>query len=255
MLNQDPFYFGTIRNIVAAVGCVFNDLHIQRTNADGTPAQRIKVPLSYGQKEKFAVRRAQQPMPGLNSEVEIVLPRMSYEIVSFDYDPARKLTSTGRLMSNSVPGSNTTSYMQYNPVPYNIGFRLDAMVRTVDDGLMIVEQIIPFFTPDYTLRVKDVPQLNLVKDIPIVMKGMTMEDTAQGEQTDRRTITYTFALMAKAYIYPPVQQPKVILQTITNLHATDTLGSTPNTIATSAVTPTNAPESNYGVTTTITENE
>lgn len=254
MLNNNPWYFGTIRSIVSVVGSVFNDIHIQRTKADGTPAQLLKVPLSYGQKEKFAVRRAQQPMPGLNSEVEIVLPRMSYEMVSLEYDPARKLTSTGRL-SYAVAGDNTTKLAQYNPVPYNIGFQLYAMVRNVEDGLMIIEQIIPFFTPDYTIRVKDVPQLNLVKDIPVVLRGMTMEDTAQGDQTERRTITYTFNLTAKAYIYPPVQQPKVILQTITNLHGTDTLGSTPNVVSTSAVTPANAPETNYSVTTTITENE
>lgn len=250
MLNQDPFYFGTTRKIVIAVGSVFSNIHIQRTNADGSPAQLIKVPLSYAQKEKFAVRNAQEPMPGRNAEVEIVLPRMSYELVSLQYDPERKLVSTGRTMA-VIPGTNATQVAQYNPVPYNFGFTVDAMVRTAEDGLMLVEQILPFFTPDYTVTVKDIPELNLVKDIPIVLKGMTMQDSAQGEQTDRRTLTYSFAVVAKGYIYPPLQKPKVILQAIGNLY--DEPGASILQSATSAVTPPTATPDNYTVTTTITE--
>jgi hypothetical protein len=219
VLSQDPYYFGSIRKVVVAFGSLFSDLHIVRQDLNGSPSQTLKVPLSYGPKDKFLIRIKQNAMPNENDQVEMVLPRMSYEIRAFSYDDARKLASTGRT-TRSAPNQSRLS--QLNPVPYNITFELNIMVKSIEDGLMIIEQILPNFTPDYTVTVNDIPDLDLKKDIPIVFQGMQTEDTWDGDFKERRTITYTLNFVAKAYIYPPITSGKIILDARTSLYTTGT---------------------------------
>lgn len=213
MLQNAPFYWGSIRKLVECFGVVFADIHIERRKADGTLAQTIAVPLSYGPKEKWVVRNKQNPMPGTDDSVEMVLPRMTYEIAGGRYDTARKLTSTGRHVQ-ALTNDNTVLKTQFNPVPYNFTFVLHIMTKTVEDGLMIIEQIIPFFTPDYTISVNDMPELKLEKDIVILYDGnITQEDTWDGNLDQRRMITWTLNFTVKGYLYPPVKLTKVNLRT------------------------------------------
>jgi hypothetical protein len=212
MLQNAPFYWGSIRKIVESFGVVFSDLHIARMNADGTVYQTIEVPCEYGPKEKWFIRNTQNPMPGVNDQPEMILPRMSYEITSYQYDPSRKITSTGRTVQ-AIMGNRGVLNAQYNPVPYNIGIDLHIMTKTFEDGLQIVEQIVPFFTPDYTIHVNDMPALNLEKDIVLLFGGnIVQEDNYEG-QFDRRMITWTLNFTAKAYLYPPVKMTMVNLET------------------------------------------
>ena len=221
MLSHPPFYFGTIRKTVVAFGSLFTNIQVVRVDASGTPIQTIQVPLTYGPKEKYLVRLKQDPMPSTGDQVEMVLPRCSYELRGMVYDETRKLTSTGYTAAQKFTGDNTGLQSQYNPVPYNITFEFNIMTKTIEDGLQILEQIIPFFTPDYVVRVADVPSLELQKDISFVLSGITSEDTYDGTFQERRTITFTLMFVAKAYIYPPVEIKKVILTAITNLRVAE----------------------------------
>lgn len=220
ILSQNPFYWGSIRKLVVAFGTIFSDIHIVRFDKKGNPVKTIKVPCEFGPKEKWLTRNVQDQMPGVNEQVEMVLPRMSFEINNFAYDPSRKLTSTGTTVRALVT-DQTVLKTQFNPVPYNFSVELNVMVKTQNDGLQIVEQILPFFTPDYTISIVDMPELNLSKDIPIVLTGVSHEDTWEGNMQQRRTITWTLNFIMKGYLYPPVTLDKVVLGTNINLEATD----------------------------------
>jgi hypothetical protein len=212
MLQHNPFYWGTIRKVVVAFGAIFSDIHIVRYDKKGNPAKTIEVPCEFGPKEKWMLLNTQNPQPGVDDQVEMVLPRMSYEISGFTYDAERKLTSTGntvRVIANDKKALKT----QFNPTPWNIGFTLNIMTKTIEDGLMIVEQILPFFSPDYTITIKDIPDLELSKDIPIILNSLDHEDTWDGQFQQRRTVTWTLGFTAKMYLYPPVGLSKLNLKT------------------------------------------
>jgi T4-like virus Myoviridae tail sheath stabiliser len=238
MLQHNPFYWGTIRKVVVAFGAIFSDIHIWRMDKAGNPVKKIEVPCEFGPKEKWMTLNQQNPMPGVDDQVEMVLPRMSYEITGFSYDSDRKLTSTGntvRVVANDKKAIKT----QMNPVPYNVSFNLNIMVKTMEDGLMVVEQILPFFTPDYTVTVKDIPDLELSKDIPIILNSVNYEDTWDGAANTRRTVIWTLGFTAKAYLYPPVGLSKLNLKTNVVWHLSQSM--TADVSAMDIITP--SPES------------
>ena len=213
MLQNAPFYWGSVRKIVESFGVVFSDIHINRYKSDGTVYQTLEIPCEYGPKEKWLTRNVQNAMPGTDDQVEMVLPRMSYELKGWQYDSQRKLTSTGRTVQ-AVTNNSRVLLAQYNPVPYNFSFDLNVMAKSVEDGLMIIEQILPFFTPDYTIDVNDMPELGLDKDIVILHNGaVQQDDTWEGSFTDRRTIVWSMNFTVKAYLYPPVKLTNVTMQT------------------------------------------
>jgi hypothetical protein len=217
VLANSIYYWGTIRKIVTGFGSLFSDISIIRTDDTVNPPvlKQIKVPLSYGPKEKWFYRTKQNPTLGVDDGVEMVLPRMSFEINGYVYDTSRKLTSTGRTVK-VLTNDNTVVKAQFNPVPYNIGFTLNIATKTIEDGHMIIEQILPFFTPDYTFTITDIPELALKKDISIVLNGFQQQDTWDSEFTERRTITWEFSFTAKAYLYPPTKLTKVIVEADVN---------------------------------------
>src|SRR5574337_1073314 len=164
MLGHTPFYHRTIRNYVTLFGSLFNDIFIVRETQAGAKKERIKVPIIYSPKEKFLTRI--QDDPTLTKSIATTLPRMSFELLSLTYDQSRKQQSTIRhraqnLVTPSAPQS------QYIGVPYNFDFSLGLYVRNIEDGLQVVEQILPFFLPDYTLTAQVSQELNIVKDIPL----------------------------------------------------------------------------------------
>jgi hypothetical protein len=209
MLSNSPFYFGNTRKYIAAFGSLFNNIHIVRTSPDSA-TQTLKVPVTYGPKEKWLYRKTQDPMPGVDDQVEMLLPRMSFEIIAVQ--------------------------AQYNPVPYNFMIELNVMTKTIGDNYMITEQILPFFTPDYTITVNDLPELNLEKDIPIVLNGVRNEDTWTGDFKERRTLTSTLSFTLKGYLYPPANQTKVNLSSQLNYEVVGP-GGVLSSLPTSLTTP------------------
>ena len=165
MLGQQ-FYHETIRNVIVAFGTMFNNIQIVRKNNSGTVIQTMKVPLAYGPKQKFLTRLDQDP--SLSSATSITLPRLGFEIGNLSYDPIRKMNRVQKF--KKVKGSSSNSNKldtQYMPVPYNMSITLYAMAKNSDDALQIVEQILPFFQPDYTLTINDMSDMGIKKDVPI----------------------------------------------------------------------------------------
>ena len=206
MLGQQ-FYHETIRRVVVSFGTIFNDIHLVRKDNDGNVTQTMKVPLAYGPRQKFLVRLNDDP--DLGKQVAVTLPRIGFEITGLSYDPARKLNRVQQF--KKVKGTTTKQLdSQYMPVPYNIDFGLYVLSKQSDDALQIVEQILPYFQPDYTVTMNDMPDMGNKKAIPIVLTNVRYEDDYQGQLTPRRSNIYSLDFTAKFYLYGPVTSAKVI---------------------------------------------
>jgi hypothetical protein len=206
MFNNE-FYHETIRRYVIVFGTMFNDLVVHRRNAAGAIVKRLKVPIAYGPRAKFLSRIKQDPT--LTKPDAISLPRMSFQIVGYNYDPARKLQTVGQMRG---PVANTSlNGVVYNPVPYNIDFELSIYVLNAEDGTMLIEQILPFFTPEWTNTMKLIDDIDLRMDIPVVLNTINTEDTYEDSYENRRTIIHTLNFTMKGYIFGPVKNKDVIL--------------------------------------------
>jgi hypothetical protein len=237
MLGQQ-FYHETMRKIVVSFGTLFNNIQIVRKNSAGTIVQSMKVPLAYGPQQKFLARINADP--ALGAKVAVTLPRLGFEMTGITYDPTRKLNRVQkfRKVKSSTDDSNKLD-TQYMPVPYNINFTLYAMAKNSDDALQIVEQILPYFQPDYTLTINDMADMGIKRDVPIILNDVSYEDNYQGDFTERRAIIYTLAFTAKFYLYGPVTSSSVI-KTVQVDQYTDLPDQSPKREQRYTVTPTPA---------------
>jgi len=195
------FYHGIIRNLIVAFGTLFNNIEITRKDSGNAVAQTIRVPLSYGPKQKYIARK--QADPTLNVKVQATLPRMAFDITTFTYDATRKLSSTLRY-TKPHPADAGKVIPVFVPVPYDIAMSLHIMVRNMEDGLQIVEQILPHFTPEFTVTLTELSDLNIKRDIPIVLQGISKEEEYEGDFSAKRVLTWSLDFMAKAYFYGAV---------------------------------------------------
>ncbi len=207
MLGQQ-FYHETMRKVVVAFGTMFNNINIVRTNSSGAVTQSMKVPLAYGPKQKFLTRLREDP--NLDKKVSLTLPRISFEISGITYDANRKLNSIQKLKKTNSSTDGKTLSAQFMPVPYNMDFEMVIMAKNSDDALQIVEQILPFFQPDYTITLNDNTLMGTTRDVPIILGGVQYEDSYDGAFTERRVLTYTLSFTSKFYLYGPVTDQKVI---------------------------------------------
>ena len=216
MLGQQ-FYHETTRKVVVAFGTLFNNIQLVRKDNDGVVTQSMKVPLAYGPRQKFLVRLREDP--DLTKQVAITLPRIGFEINGLSYDPTRKLNRVQKF-KKTKSGESSKLDTQYMPVPYNLGFQLYVLSKNSDDSLQIVEQILPFFQPDYTLTINDMPDMSVKRVVPVVLNSISYEDDYEGNFETRRAIIYTLDFTAKFYLYGPVTSSGVI-KTVTVDQFTD----------------------------------
>ena len=206
MLGQQ-FYHETTRKVVVAFGTLFNDIHLVRKDNSGTIQQSMKVPLAYGPRQKYLVRLNDDP--DLSKSTAVTLPRIGFEIAGISYDPTRKLQRVQKF--KKVKGAKANQLdTQYMPVPYNIDFELYVLSKQSDDALQIVEQILPYFQPDYTVTINDNTDMGIKRDVPVILNSIAYEDDYQGDFASRRAIIYTLSFTAKFYLYGPVTSSKVI---------------------------------------------
>ena len=206
MLGQQ-FYHETIRKIIVSFGTIFNNIQIVRKNSSGNITQSMKVPLAYGPKQKFLTRIREDA--SISKTTAITLPRIAFEIQTLSYDTTRKLNRVTKIRKTSAKGSGKLE-TQYMPVPYNVDLQLFVMSKSGDDALQIIEQILPFFQPEYTITVNGNLDMKQKRDVPIVLTGIDYEDNYEGDFTTRRAIIYTLSFTAKFYLYGPVTSQSVI---------------------------------------------
>ena len=195
------FYHEILRRTIVSFGSLFNNITIKHKNSSDDVVSSMKVPLAYGPTQKFLARLEQ--VPNLNSPVQMTLPRMSFEFTGLNYDASRKVTTTQTFLS-TITSDKTKPRKSYMPVPYNMSFELSVMAKLNDDMLQIIEQIMPYFQPAYTLSVDLVETIGEKRDIPVVLEGITMQDDYEGDYSTRRALIYTFRFTAKTYLFGPV---------------------------------------------------
>ena len=195
------FYHEILRRTVVSFGSLFNEISIKHTDNSGNVKSVIKVPLAYGPTQKFLARLEQSP--DLNKPVQITLPRMSFEFNGLTYDSTRKSTTTQTFIAKSAVDGTETKKV-YLPVPYNMQFELSIMSKLNDDALQIIEQILPFFQPAYSMTIELVDIINEKRDIPVVLENITMQDDYEGNFSTRRVLIYTLRFTAKTYLFGPV---------------------------------------------------
>jgi hypothetical protein len=216
-LHNTHFYHGTTRRYVASFGNIFNSIFVTRRDENGNELSREKVPLSYGPKQKYLYRLTQNP--DLNERFSIKLPRISFELVEIKYDDARKTPSVNQLKSG-VHADGSKSF-QYNAVPYEFLFDVNIMAKNTDEALQIIEQVLPFFAPDYTMTINVIPELNHKLDIPVTINGIDIDDNWDETFKERRHIIWTLNMSMKGFLYAPTRDSKIILEADWHLYGFD----------------------------------
>lgn len=218
-----------IKKYTILFGTLFNNIYITRDLTDGEIAQTSKVPLTYSPKDKMLARLNDDQ--SLTREIAIQLPRMGFQIVGMNYAPERKLNKVNKVFKQ---GTATLDY-QYMPVPYDIQFELYVMTKNVDDGNKIIEQILPYFTPDWTSTVELVPSINGTYDIPLLLNGVSNEDSYEGDFKIRRAVTWTLSFTMKGYLFGPTKTQNVIKFTTVNFKVTNDPQTANSSLRSSAV--------------------
>ena len=195
------FYNEILRKTIISFGTLFNSLEIQHKDSSDNTTSIVRVPLAYGPTQKFLARLEQSP--DLSKGTAMTLPRMSFEFIGLTYDQSRKVTTTQQFTVKD-PNNDTGVKKAYMPVPYNMQFELSIMSKLNDDALQIVEQILPYFQPQYNLTVNLVGPISEKRDIPVVLENITMQDDYEGDFSTRRVLLYTLRFTAKTYLFGPV---------------------------------------------------
>jgi len=209
MAIANYFYNQTTRKYVALFGTLFNQLKIERTTTDGSETQSMIVPLSYAPFQKILSRVQQDPDLLNSTKPAISLPRMSFEITNMFYDPTRKVATTRKMLKPEKPENGGSRSFIYSPTPYNIDFSLYIMTKYSEDAVKILEQILPFFTPDWTVTARMLPDVEPL-DIPVVLNSVSNDELYEGDYTERPTILYTLSFTLKGWYFGPEREKKVI---------------------------------------------
>lgn len=205
-------YNRVIRKLVVAFGDLFNNIKIAKFNPDLTESERILIPIAYATKERYVMRLEDDF--NLDKKVQIALPRFSYEMTGMEYDVSRKLNTNIK----NYAQTNTGIIGQYNPVPYDFDFNLYLYVRNIEDASQVIEHILPFFTPDYTLKLDLIADMGIIKEVPIIFKSADHEIIYEGDrEQETRMIIWTFRFTVKGFIFGKTSTTNVIRTSITNI--------------------------------------
>ena len=206
------FYNEIIRRNIIGFGTLFNNITLKKVDpSDNSVLEEEKVPLAYGPKAKFLTRLEQNP--DVSRKIAITLPRLYFEMTGIGYDAQRK-TSPVQKYRTIIQDDGTEVKEQYVPVPYNIEFELGIIAKSQDDGLQILEQILPYFQPAFNITLNMIPDMNEKKDVAIVLNSVQYDDAWDDTFLERRYITWTLSFTCKSYIYGPFDQSSVIKKAI-----------------------------------------
>lgn len=205
---NNSFYHKTLRKYVTLFGTLFNNVYINRVDSSNNNVQTLKVPITYGPKTKILTKADQDP--NLNRPFQINLPAMAFEMVGLNYAAERKLPSIRKHIVEFNTLNHEQSKYVYNPVPYDIDFSLSIAVKNAEDGTRILEQILPYFGPEWTSTVNIIPEINVKLDIPVYIKSVRLEDNYEGPIPDTRTIVWVLDFTMKGYLFGPVKKSEVI---------------------------------------------
>ena len=214
------FYNETIKRAISIFGTLFNNIYIKKTQSDGTVLTQQIVPISYGPKQKFLLRLQDDAKARDGSVTSISLPRIAFELTGLEYDSTRQQNKLIRAEKRLLETGGKRGF-QYQPAPYNLSFSLSVLAKNVIDAIQVVEQILPYFQPEYTVAMKMVDSMDEVRDVPVILNSVTMEDMYEGAFEERRVIEYTLEFTMKLYFFGPVYTGEVIKNVIERTYFND----------------------------------
>tara|TARA_Y100000992_G_scaffold290918_1_gene246891 strand:+ start:1096 stop:2136 length:1041 start_codon:yes stop_codon:yes gene_type:complete len=217
------FYNETIRRSVSIFGTLFNNIKVKKTKSDGTVLTEQLVPISYGPKQKFLQRLAEEPNLSDGNRTQISLPRMAFQVTGFEYDQARQQNKLIRHAKTTLESNGEDRKFQYNPAPYNLNFTLSVLAKNMSDALQITEQILPYFQPEYTVTMKMIDSMSDVRDVPIILNSVSMDDQFEGTFEERRVIEFNLEFTMKLYFFGPVYTGDVITNVIEREYINDSV--------------------------------
>jgi len=218
-MNGQYYYHQIFRKSIIAFGTVFNNILVKRkqpgvdrpTGEDSL--ESFKVPIQYGPYQKYLAIIEAEP-DAARQAMQITLPRMSFEIKGLNYDGSRKLVPTQ--FAKTIPDKGTddagraVQYKQYLPVPYNLDIEMAIISKNQDDGLQILEQILPNFHPSLNVSIEVIDVTHEERDIAIVLNGIGYTDDYVGDYTKRRTLIWTLNFTVKTYLFGAVDAQRDI---------------------------------------------
>lgn len=242
MLNNTHFYHEHVRKAIIAFGTIFNTIQIRRKNPQGEITQSLRVPLSYAPKNKIIARILEdQTFEDGRGKYSVTLPRMAFEITSLSYDASRKLVPMQTVRSLNAPGEPTK--VSYVSTPYNMGINLSVFSKNTEDGLQIVEQIFPFFNPDFNVTINEIPELGVKRDIQFILDSVSLTDDYIGNFESRRSVVWDLNFTVKINFFGYVSNADLIRKTIMNIYNNiDTELMDPTVVAGTTITTTVSPE-------------
>jgi|TARA_R100000152_G_C6722053_1_gene147903 hypothetical protein len=194
------FYNESMRKLVIGFGSLFNNLNVRYFDSSGTETQKVRIPLSYSPKEKFIARLNEGgSILEDKTKVKAILPRLGFDITGINYDPTRTINKLKKMRKRD---GLTTSSM-FNEVPYNISFGLYAFTSSIDENLQVIEQILPYFSPEFIVSI-NMNSVHDKVDVPIVLSNINIQEEYEGNFLNRRFISTTFEFLAKSYVYGPI---------------------------------------------------
>ena len=215
------FYNQTLRKLTLAFGGLFDEIYVSKDTSDGK-IERTRVPLTYSGKEKFIRRINEASSISSNVKIETLLPKMAFEMTTLQYDPTRKINKINKKFKSSLVNGETYTQQAYSEVPYNVQFSLYCFTRTVDDNLQIMEQILPYFSPEFIVTLK-MNEVDTNVDVPIILNTTNMTEQYEGDMTTRRSVVSSFSFTAKAHIFSRVSDFGIIKEIDVDLLEDNTL--------------------------------
>lgn len=208
-----PIYNRIIRKTILGFGDLFDKITLVRYNTDNTESERVLVPISYAPKERYVMRLEEDP--DLDKKIQLALPRMSFEMISMNYDSDRKLNTNVKNFAQT----NAGLLSQYNPVPYNFDFNLYLYTRNIEDAHQIIEHVVPFFTPDYTIKLNLISEMNMIREVPIILNSANHEIIYEGpREQETRMIIWTLNFTVKGFIFGKQSSANVITHSISSIY-------------------------------------
>ena len=216
----ETFYNETIRNTVIGFGSLFNEIYVSRKDSSGNETSRFKVPVTYAAKEKFI--RMLNEYSGLKGtanerDISTIVPRIGFNIESMNYDAERKRNT---LSKRYTAKDNKNISFEFAEVPYSIDFFLTIASRTMEDGLQIIEQILAYFTPEFTVSINFSDSRSKI-DVPITLTSVASEIDYEGDTSTQRSIIFNLAFTARTYVYGPTKESKIITKVDTTFFNAD----------------------------------
>jgi hypothetical protein len=224
MFKGRHFYHQHIRKAIIAFGTLFNGIQVRRRNEANEIVQSLFVPLSYAPKQKFIERIREAPEIDANRPgIQVTVPRIGFEITNFTYDPARKLAITQNVRAVDPELTNTGVRYSYVSTPYNMGIGMSVFTKNQDDGLQIIEQILPYFNPDFNITVNELPDLGVRRDLKIVLESVNYQDEWEGGFDKRLSVIWDLNFTVKMNLYGYVQDANLIKKSIQKVYTDNSL--------------------------------